>query len=107
MPHLYACAEAQAYKYPKEENMMSYPDNTLLKGSGPEIYVMEGGCRRRISNPIIFITKGYDWNKMFFISDQDLNAIPMGEPLTLDRMIPTWYEADLLIQSRLGRQKVC
>lgn len=98
---LYVCLpEAQAYRYSKEEDMMSYPDNTLLKGSGPEIYVMEGGCRRRISNPIIFITKGYDWNKLYFISDQDLDVIPLGAPITSDDFSSIWQEADRLLQSR-------
>lgn len=85
---------------------MPYPDGTLLKGSGPEIYVIEAGRRRWIACCITFDAKGYDWNKINFISDQDLNAIPLGEPMTSDTVHPTWREADRLIRSRIKRLKV-
>lgn len=80
--------------------MITYRDGTILRGSSPEIYVIEAGHRRQITNPIIFIAKGYDWNKMNFISDQDLETIPLGPSLSLDEVIYSWTEADRLLESR-------
>lgn len=79
---------------------MSYTDGTLLKGNNPEIYVMEAGLRRLISNPIIFILREYDWNRINFLSDQELNTIPLGEPINADDTLPVWREADRLLQTR-------
>lgn len=80
--------------------MMYYQDGTILKGSSRKLYVIEGDCRRPIACCITFDSKGYDWNNIIFISDQALNAIPLGVPVTLDKMAPNLEEADRLIRSR-------
>mgnify|MGYP001589732587 FL=1 len=85
--------------------MMSYPDGTILKGSGRALYVIEAGYRRFIACCITFDSKGYDWNNIIFISDQDLNAIPLGVPVTSDETAPKWEEADRLIRSRPEKTK--
>lgn len=85
---------------------MLYLDGTILKGSGRDIYVVEGGRRRWVACCIAFEAKGYDWNNLIFISDKDLDAIPMGVPITSDETIPLWQEADRLIKNRLRNLKV-
>lgn len=81
---------------------MIYPNGTILKGSGRELYVIEAGYRRSIACCITFDSKGYDWDKINFISDKALNAIPLGMPITTsDAAIPRWQEAERLIRSRL------
>ena len=84
---------------------MTYSDGTILKGSGRVLYVIEAGYRRSIACCICFDSKGYDWNSIIFISDQYLNAIPLGEPITPDETAPKWEEADRLIRSRLENLK--
>lgn len=54
------------------------PNRTLLKGSGPEVYVVEDGIRRWIPNPTIFSAYLFDWNKVKFVTDDVLNNYPKG-----------------------------
>ncbi|MBI5747142.1 MAG: hypothetical protein HZA13_09085 [Nitrospirae bacterium] len=84
---------------------MIYPDGTILKGSSRVLYVIEGGYRRSIACCITFDSKGYDWNNIIFISDQDLNAIPLGAPVTSDETAPKWEETDRLIRNRFETLK--
>ncbi|HLF85596.1 MAG TPA: hypothetical protein VI584_00780 [Nitrospiria bacterium] len=79
---------------------MTYLDGTILKGSGRVLYVIEAGYRRPIACCITFDSKGYDWNNIIFIPDQDLDAIPLGVPVTSDEMTYKCEEASRLIRSR-------
>ncbi len=56
----------------------SRADGTLLKGSGPAIYVMQGGDRHWIPDPATFNALGYSWGNVQTVADADLNAIPLG-----------------------------
>jgi hypothetical protein len=59
----------------------SYPDGTLVKGSGSSIYVMSNSVRRHVPNAFTFGVRGYDWAKVIVISDTILAALPLGNPL--------------------------
>ncbi len=85
---------------------MTYLDGTILKGSGRVLYVIEAGYRRPIACCITFDSKEYDWNNIIFISDRDLNAIPLGAPVTSNETAPKWEEADRLIRSRFMNLEV-
>jgi hypothetical protein len=59
-------------------------DGSLLQGSSqPAIYVMQAGRRRLIPNWATFVANGYSPQSVQVISDAELNAIPLGEPLPL------------------------
>ena len=58
--------------------MPSYLTGQLLKGSGPEIYVIDGPQRRWIPNPQTFVLNGYNWNAVQTVPDAVLAQIPIG-----------------------------
>lgn len=58
--------------------LAGYRDGVLLKGSRPEVYVIQGGRRSWIPDPATFKAKGYDWNKIVVIPDEELERIPRG-----------------------------
>lgn len=62
----------------------SYPDGTLVKGSGSAIYVMSNAVRRHIPNAFTFGVRGYNWANVIQVSDTVLAALPIGNPLPND-----------------------
>jgi len=60
-----------------------YPEGTLLKGSGPEVYLIELGKRRWIPNPAIFEGLDFGWKYIYDIDNDDLDDIKQGDNLTL------------------------
>lgn len=56
----------------------SRADGTLLKGSQPNVYVMQNGQRHWIPDPATFDALGYSWADVQTVADADLNAIPLG-----------------------------
>jgi len=58
--------------------MATFPDGSLLKGSGPAIFVVKSGQRCWIPNPRTFEIDGYSWAAVLTIPDAQLNAIPIG-----------------------------
>ncbi len=59
------------------------PDGSLVKGSGPEVYVMEGGLKRHIPDLATFAAMGFLWGNLNNIPDSVLNSITTGEPLPI------------------------
>lgn len=58
-----------------------FSDGSLLKGSGPEVFLIEDGKRRHVPDPATFTALGLDWGKVRTIGDEELSRIPLGEPL--------------------------
>ena len=58
-------------------------DGSLVKGSGPEVYVMEGGLKRHIPDLATFAAMGFLWGNLNNIPDSVLDSIPTGEPLPI------------------------
>ena len=54
----------------------------LVKGSGAEVYLIEGGKRRWITTAAVFVGRGYRWDQVHFVSDRDLEAIQLGDPIS-------------------------
>ena len=54
----------------------------LVKGSGAEVYLIEGGKRRWVTTAAAFASRGYRWDQVHFVSDMDLEAIPLGAPIS-------------------------
>jgi hypothetical protein len=57
---------------------VSFPDGTLLKGSGPPVDIMQGHERRWIPDPQTFNYMGLDWSAIQTIPDAVWNSIPAG-----------------------------
>ncbi len=63
---------------------ISYPDNTLLKGSSDsdKVYVILSGQKRWIVSAEVFTASGYNWEDIIIVSDEILSSIPEGDPIT-------------------------
>jgi hypothetical protein len=57
------------------------PDGALVRGSGPEVYVMEGGLKRHVPDLATFAGMGFLWGNVNLLPDSVLSAIPSGESL--------------------------
>ena len=51
-----------------------YPDRTLVKGSGPKVYIIMNGKACWIPSRFIFESMGFGWNSILTISDSDLKS---------------------------------
>jgi len=58
-----------------------FPDGTLIKGSGPDIYLIQNGVKRLIPNMETFNAMGFNWNNIINVDDQGLGNIPIGIPI--------------------------
>jgi hypothetical protein len=57
-------------------------NGTLLQGSGPEVYVMDGGSKRYIASGQVFAACGYQWGNVNLVADGALAKMPAGPPVT-------------------------
>ena len=55
---------------------------TLVKGAGPELYVIDRGTRRHITDPLVFDVCGYHWGNMNQVPDGLLATVPIGAPVS-------------------------
>ena len=54
------------------------PKADLIKGSGPEVYLLENGIKRWIPDPETFNRFKYNWQNIKMISDSTLNKYSKG-----------------------------
>ena len=64
-------------------------DGLLLKGSGPEVYVLEDNQRRWISTLDAFEWYGYHWQQVHEVEDEFLQQFEEGKPIHLLLKCPT------------------
>ena len=80
-------ATAAFYTSPKGDSPQSRLQATadklraglLLKGSGPEVFLVIDGQRRWIPDAATFDALGLDWEAVRVVSDQQLNSYPRGQ----------------------------
>ena len=60
----------------------TFTDGTLLQGSAPDVWVMEGGQKRHAVSAEVFLSCGYKWGNVNRIADSTIAAIPEGPPLS-------------------------
>lgn len=65
-----------------------YPNGSLLKGDGPEVYLIEAGKKRWIPNPQIFEAKGFQWKSIINVKQYTLNYLTRGSDISLDEKNP-------------------
>ncbi len=58
-----------------------FPDGTLVKGSGPQIYLIEKGLRRLIPDLKTVEKLGLNQSNIVTIDDSALKSIPLGSPI--------------------------
>jgi hypothetical protein len=66
--------------YQTQPQSSSFPDGTLVKGSGPDIYLIQNGVKRLIPDMVTFNAMGFNRNNMISVDDQKLGNIPTGIP---------------------------
>jgi hypothetical protein len=79
-------SDALLSSYPQGDNLDrydDYPEGTLLRGTGPEVYLVEAGQRRWFPNPRIFEGNNFGWRYIYQIDDDKLNKIEQGDNITL------------------------
>lgn len=58
---------------------ITYPNGSLIKGDGPEVYVIENQARRHITSRILFKQKEFKWEDVMEVSQAELLTHPLGE----------------------------
>ena len=71
----------------------TFPDGTLVKSKqASTVYVIEKNKKRKIASEAVFLSRGFKWSAIIVITQQQIDAIPDGAPLT-DTTINTVDEA--------------
>jgi len=70
--------QSEIDSYRNSNLRMTYPNGTLIQGSGPAIYAVENNRRRHISSLNVMKQLGYSSRDIRKLSDQELAAIPGG-----------------------------
>lgn len=83
----------------------------LVKGSGPEVFLIQDGVRRWIPDAKTFEAYGFDYSEVNQIFDEELNSYPEGKPLTKNGILLRGIDSDrvyIIINGtrRLVRAKV-
>jgi hypothetical protein len=71
--------------YQPQSSFPFFQDGTLIKGSGPDIYLIENGVRRLIPDMETFKAMGFNWGSVINIDDQKLGDVPLGAPVPYKR----------------------
>ena len=74
-----------------------YPDGSLVRGSGPKVYLIELGKRRWIPSPQIFEGNDFGWKYILDIDQDDLEDIDLGDDLTLSEQ--NRYPETIILES--------
>ncbi len=69
---------------PKSHAYSTFSNGALIRGSGPEVYVLEHGAKRWIANPSVFNNLYYNWEKIINVADSTLNIFPNGAKVDKD-----------------------
>lgn len=60
-----------------------YPEGTLLRGAGPEVYLIESGKRRWFPSPAVFEGNNFGWRYIYEVDEEELEKIPQGDSVSL------------------------
>lgn len=64
-----------------DERALVIRDGLLVKGEGPDVYVLEDGALRWISSLQAFELLGYQWHNVHMVEDAFIAEFPQGEPI--------------------------
>lgn len=68
--------------------MAAISDGALVKGSGPEVYMMENGMLRWIASETVFFDLELEWEKIRSVSNEDLAMYPLGKTIVSGARYP-------------------
>lgn len=71
-------SNAEMTNYPTGQDM-HYPNGTLIKGTGPEVYLLDSKQKRWITSPEMFEYLNYDWSDIIIESSAEVNYYSNGE----------------------------
>ncbi len=60
---------------------MLYPDGTLVKGAGPDVFLIEKEKKRKFTSSTLFLALGYNWKDVLTISNEELAFHLDGQPM--------------------------
>lgn len=64
---------------------LKFPDGTLVGSVGaPDVFVIEQGMRRPITNEETFLTYGWRWNQIVWTNERSIIIHPLGKPVIID-----------------------
>ncbi len=63
------------------EGIVSYPNETIIKGNSPTVYEIENGQKKPITSLTLFNTKNYSWNNVLQSSDEELTNYNTASPV--------------------------
>lgn len=73
----------------------SYPEGMLLKANNADaVYLVLLGNRHHIPNPDVYFALFPSWDKIKVKSPGEVNAIPLGDPLSLDACLIKAADSD-------------
>jgi hypothetical protein len=79
-------------------DFVKFQDGTLVgTKDAPEVYVIENGLRRHITDEATFLTYGWQWNQIVWTNKNTVLIHELGDPLSSSF---TEFESDLEITSR-------
>lgn len=65
------------------EELSSYPESYLIKSvSSPEIYFLEGGTKRWVTDIEAFYKNDFEWEAVSLVNERDLEFYQAGDPIT-------------------------
>ena len=82
-------AEQHAANAIPNQNLMQ-----LVKGSGPEVFLILNGKRRWITDAKTFDAYGFNYSEVTQIFDEELNNYPAGTPITKDGTLLRGIDSD-------------
>ncbi|MFZ2969697.1 MAG: hypothetical protein WA063_00965, partial [Minisyncoccia bacterium] len=57
------------------------PNGSLIKASGPEVYLIENGKKRWFTSAAAFISRGYKWENIINVPGYELNLYSDGNKI--------------------------
>ncbi|MDX9893703.1 MAG: peptidoglycan-binding protein [Patescibacteria group bacterium] len=80
-----------------------YGDGALIRGSGPEIYLITSEATRRwIKDEVTFKILGYNWPDVVVTTNEELGLYPLGADLDIQEVaakVPTLAESEKMVRS--------
>jgi hypothetical protein len=74
-------AGSTLYQTQPQSSSTFFADGTLIRGSGPDIYLIQNGVKRLIPDMETFNAMGFNWNNVTSVDNQKLGSVPMGMPI--------------------------
>jgi len=87
------------------------PMSPLVRGSGPTVFLLENGFRRPFPSEEIFRERGFRFEDVRSVTDEELDSIPLGSPMeplprtTPSAGIPVTVPAPRKKRKRSGRRR--